>query len=65
MHTSNPSTSEAEVGGLPRIQGQPGLCSEFQASQGYTTNKHKGYQRYPMSKTFRSIMFHKESIFHM
>jgi hypothetical protein len=32
-HTFNPSTWEAEAGGF---QGQPGLQSEFQDSQGYT-----------------------------
>jgi hypothetical protein len=45
-HAFNPSTCEAEAG---RFQGQPGLQSEFQDSQGYTeksclekqTNKQK------------------------
>jgi hypothetical protein len=32
-HAFNPSTWEAEAGG---VQGQPGLQSEFQDSQGYT-----------------------------
>jgi hypothetical protein len=32
-HTFNPSTWEAEAGG---VRGQPGLQSEFQDSQGYT-----------------------------
>jgi hypothetical protein len=32
-HTFNPSTREAEAGG---VRGQPGLQSEFQDSQGYT-----------------------------
>ena len=33
-HAFNPSTWEAEAGGF-RVQGQPGLQSEFQESQGY------------------------------
>ena len=32
----NPSTLEAEEDGSLRVQGQPGLQSEFQNSQGYT-----------------------------
>lgn len=36
VHTYNPSTREAKVGGLLRIQGQPGLLSEFQVSLSYT-----------------------------
>jgi hypothetical protein len=35
-HTFNPSTWEAEAGGFLSFQGQPGLQSEFQDSQGYT-----------------------------
>jgi hypothetical protein len=31
----NLSTRKAEVGGVLRVQGQPGLQSEFQDSQGY------------------------------
>jgi hypothetical protein len=34
-HTFNPSTWEAEAGDF-WVQGQPGLQSEFQDSQGYT-----------------------------
>jgi hypothetical protein len=34
--TYNPSTREAEAGGFLSLQGQPGLQSEFQDSQGYT-----------------------------
>jgi hypothetical protein len=34
-HTFNPSTREAEEGDF-WVQGQPGLQSEFQDSQGYT-----------------------------
>ena len=34
-HTYNPSTKEARVGGLLRIQGKPGLHSELQASLSY------------------------------
>ena len=34
-HAFNPSTWEAEAGGLLSL-GQPGLQSEFQDSQGYT-----------------------------
>jgi hypothetical protein len=34
-HAFYPSTQEAEVGGSLRIQGQPGLQSEFQLGQGY------------------------------
>jgi hypothetical protein len=33
VHAFNPSTQEEEAGGF---QGQPGLQSEFQDSQGYT-----------------------------
>jgi hypothetical protein len=33
VHAFNPSTQEAEAGG---VWGQPGLQSEFQDSQGYT-----------------------------
>jgi hypothetical protein len=33
MHTFNPSTREAEAGQSPRVQGQPNLPNEFQASQ--------------------------------
>jgi hypothetical protein len=36
-HAFNPSTQEAEAGGSLN-QGQPGLQSEFQDSQGYTEN---------------------------
>jgi hypothetical protein len=32
VHTYNLSTQEAEVRGLPQVQGWPGLHSEFQAS---------------------------------
>ena len=35
MAHSNPSTQEAEAGGF-LVQGQHGLQSEFQVSQGYT-----------------------------
>jgi hypothetical protein len=35
VHTFNPSTWEAEAGGF-LVQGQSGLQSEFQDSQGYT-----------------------------
>lgn len=31
----NPSTREAEAGGLLQVQGQPCLYSEFQGSQGF------------------------------
>lgn len=34
-HAYNPSTGEAEAGGLPYIEGYPGLYSEHQSSQGY------------------------------
>lgn len=37
VHASNRSTWEAEAGGPPRIQGQPGLYSELKASR--ATNK--------------------------
>ena len=36
VHTFNLSTWEAEAGGSLWIQGQPGLQSEFQDSQGCT-----------------------------
>ena len=36
IHAFNPSTWEAEAGDLSQGQGQPGLQSEFQESQGYT-----------------------------
>ena len=35
-HSFNPSTKEAEAGRSLWVQGQPGLQSEFQDSQGYT-----------------------------
>ena len=38
VHAYNPRTQEADAGGSlsSRVQGQPGLQSEFQNSQGYT-----------------------------
>jgi hypothetical protein len=33
----NPSVQEAEAGGSLRVRSQPGLHSEFQASQGYNS----------------------------
>ena len=33
-HAFNPSTLKAEAGGFSGFQGQPGLQSEFQESQG-------------------------------
>ena len=36
VHIFNLSTWEVEAGGSLRVQGQPGLQSEFQDSQGYT-----------------------------
>jgi hypothetical protein len=38
-HNLNPSTQEAEEGGIP---GEPGLQSEFQASQGHTETLSSG-----------------------
>jgi hypothetical protein len=35
MHTFNPSTRETAAGKVLWLCGQPGLCSEFQDSQGY------------------------------
>jgi hypothetical protein len=35
-HAFSSSAQEAEAGGSLRVQGQPGLQSEFQDSQGYT-----------------------------
>lgn len=35
-YTYNPSTREAEEEGVIRVQGQPGLHSEFRASLNYT-----------------------------
>lgn len=35
VHAHNPSTREAEAGGLQQVQGQPCLDSEFQDSQGF------------------------------
>ncbi|ERE75980.1 hypothetical protein H671_4g12217 [Cricetulus griseus] len=37
-HTYNSNTQEAEVGGSPRVFGQPGLHSDFQASMCYRIN---------------------------
>ena len=37
VHTFNPSTPEAEAGGSLGVQGQPGLQSELQDSQGCET----------------------------
>jgi hypothetical protein len=34
-HAFDPSTLEAEAGGFLWVQGQPGLQSKFQDSQGY------------------------------
>jgi hypothetical protein len=36
VHTFTPSTWEAEAGESLRVQGQPGLQSEFQNNQVYT-----------------------------
>jgi hypothetical protein len=38
-HTYDPSTWEAEAGGFLWVQGQLGLWSKFQGSQGYTEKK--------------------------
>lgn len=38
-HTYNPSTWEAEAEWLLRVQGQPGLDSDFQASLSYSVRK--------------------------
>ena len=38
-HTFNPNTQEAEAGQSLGVQGQPGLHSEFQDSQGYTETR--------------------------
>jgi hypothetical protein len=35
LDTCNSRTQEAEAGGSLRVQGQPGVHSEFQDSQGY------------------------------
>ena len=35
VHTFNPSTCEAELGGSLKIQGQPDLQGELQDDQGY------------------------------
>jgi ribosomal protein L33 len=40
-HTYDPSTWEAEAGGFLWVQGQLGLWSKFQGSQGYTEKKNK------------------------
>lgn len=34
-HAWNPSTQEAEAGGLLQVRGQPGLYNEFLATRGY------------------------------
>jgi hypothetical protein len=47
-HAFNPRTLEAEAGG---VQGQPGLQSEFQVSQGYTE---KSYLEKNKSSTCQS-----------
>ena len=36
VHGFIPSTQDAKTGGSLGVQGQPGLQSEFQDSQGYT-----------------------------
>lgn len=35
MHAFNPSTTEGKAGEFLAVQGQPGLLSKFQISQGY------------------------------
>ena len=45
VHALNPSTWEAKTG---RVQGQPGLQSEFQDSQGYIE---KPYLKEPKTNT--------------
>jgi hypothetical protein len=53
VHTCNPSTLEAEAGGL-QVQGQPGLYTKFQAKfgvQGRPYLKNKKNEAGPLSYT--------------
>ena len=51
--TSNPSTQEAEAGGSG-VQGQPGLYSEFQDSQGYIMR--------PCLKKKKNLVFPRKAV---
>jgi hypothetical protein len=63
VYAFNPSTREAEAGG---VRGQPGLQSEFQDSQGYTEKpclkKQTKKPIYIDSKTFLFVYLLKHSL---
>ena len=50
VHAFSPSTREAEAGGSLRVQGQPGLHSEFQDSLGYTEKPHLEINKNKLNK---------------
>ena len=68
VYAFNPSTQDAEAGGFLCVQGQSGLQSEFQDSQGYTEklclkthNDKKNYSQ-EVSIAFRGLL---KEIFHV
>lgn len=73
LHTYNPNTEETKAGGLPRVQGQYGLCCQFHTNlicrvKSYliiNNNKTKNNQaihRIERGHPFMTMCIHEETI---